>query len=630
MTILRLLIVAAALALLSAGCGGGGGAPVTPNNPNDNDQDPGGDPPVPIIPGQAQGDFTLPGGRLFGDLRGVAASQNYVYVCDTTTIYAFNKFGGYLRELNLSDATPAPTIIHGVATFPPRPALPEFDGLYDDYIYTNLPVVVHSPVADYGYITILGATLDFLTDIPDGSHPDAAKFIALPHGFQIDPPGLNPPPPGPPCCLNVFDIKVDRFGSILVTMDLSMDCQTLTYPSTLQVLSVFENFNIVTTGEFQDPNDPDNPLNGQGIVGWHPALGQAVGFLATIATDMYYPRIRPELTYNLYTGDTNLQRDYIGIAQISLDLNAVVPTYSMTAPANNAFGYDEVIGESFGNGPGSFSLDPPFNPAGGLEDPDIVAGGPYYMSVDKGTDNLLVCDPGNRRIQVFDPVTHEFLRQYGDGLRGNAGNHFIAPSHAETDLEGNIYVTDVNQLRILRASPADRSYGNVGGTVTDFQNGNRIQGATITLGNELGALATGQTNINGQYIVNSLLTGTYYLTATKFNYQGDNASVQIFPDETSVVNFRLIPNQPATLGGYTGVVIDSATNLPIDGATVTVVTTSLTAQTDATGAFEIGNITPGTYQVTYGAPGYATLTRQVEILAGQIRNDQLIQLVPTI
>jgi hypothetical protein len=104
--------------------------------------------------------------------------------------------------------------------------------------------------------------------------------------------------------------------------------------------------------------------------------------------------------------------------------------------------------------------------------------------------------------------------------------------------------------------------------------------------------------------------------------------VQILGDQTVVANFKLRPNDPATLGGYTGNIVDKDTNLPINGALIEILTTGLTGHSDATGYFAISNVPPGTFQVRYSATGYQSVTRQVEILAGQIRNDQLVELPP--
>jgi hypothetical protein len=619
-----LLALVLGLTVAVTSCGGGDGGTTTPTPPNPGDQNPGGDNQEPQLPGQTSGNFTLPGNQPFGDLRGVAASQNFVYVADTTRTYCFTKLGQYLRSV----ASPQGATIEGIAVFPPPPQIAGLD--YSDYFLADHPVIVHSPVRRYGYITIYGPTLDYLTDIPDANAPDAAKYIALPHGEDIDPPGVVPPPPGPPFCLRTFDIKVDRFGSILVTADVDEDgADPASYPSSLQILNFFNDFHIETHGTFNDPNDPTNPRNGSGIPAFWPGQGDAVGFLATMATDTYYPTNRTELTYNFYTGDTNLQRDYVGVSQITFDATAVVPSYSLSALLPDDFGYSRIIGSTYGATPGAFALDAPVNPnTGDFEDPDVVAGGPSYMNVDKATDNLWVCDPGNRRVQEFDGETGAYITQLGDGLRGNAGNHFLCPTHIETDLEGNSFVCDVNDLRVFRPSPADRAYGNVGGTVHDLLNGNVLQGASVTIGSDLGTLGSVTTDINGQYLINNLLTGTYYMTATKFNYGSDNTPVQILPDTTVVANFNLRPVSPATLGAYSGTVVAQATNLPVVGATVRILTTSLQTTTDATGAFVINNVAPGTYQIQFSAPGLSTVTKQVTILAGQVYHEQLVVMPP--
>jgi hypothetical protein len=613
--LLQMVILCLVMGLVSCG---GGSTPQTPTPPAQG-VPPGGDGQTNPLPGQESGNFTLPGGASFTDLRGVAASQYYIYVADAQRTYCFDKLGNYLRSV----ASPQGATIEGIAVFPPAPQVAGLD--YSQYFYADHPVIVHSPVQRYGYITIYGPTLDYLTDIPDTNAPDAAKFIALPLP-EIQPPLNN----CPPACLRTFDIKVDRFGSILVTADIDYDdCQDPpTHPSALQVLNFLNGFKLERQGTFNDPNNANNPLNGSGFVCFHTSLGDATGFLATIATDAYYPTNRTDLTYNVYTGDTNLQRDYVGVAQLTLNTSAIVPTYSMTAPVNNDFGFSRIIGNSFGDTPGAFSLDPPYAPDGNLEDADVDAGGPSYMAVDKATDNLWVCDPGNRRVQEFDGKTGAYITQLGDGTRGNAGNHFLCPTRIETDLEGNTFVCDVNDLRLFRASPADRAYGSVGGTVRDLLNGNPLQGATVTLGNEQGTLASVTTDINGQYKISNLLTATYYMTCTKFNYGSDNTPVQILPDQTVVANFNLKPNTPATLGAYSGTVVSQSTNLPIDGATVTILGTSLTTTTDATGSFAINNIAPGTYQVQFSAANFSTVTHQVTILAGQVFHEQLIVLPP--
>jgi hypothetical protein len=202
----------------------------------------------------------------------------------------------------------------------------------------------------------------------------------------------------------------------------------------------------------------------------------------------------------------------------------------------------------------------------------------------------------------------------------------VAPSEVALDLEGNIFICDVNDLRVLRGSYPDRQYGNVGGTVRNMQLNTPLEGTTISLGNELGTLALRTSNINGDYLVSNILVGTYYMTATKFGYDSDTTTVQIISDETVRIDFNLEPNMPATVGAYTGFVINADTNLPLGNVTVRLVGTSIETVTDDIGRFQMNNILPGIYQALFTHDDYETLTRDIEIFAGQTSHDPLIQM----
>jgi len=609
-----LLLIIAALWLTACG-GDGGTGTTTPPTPNPLDPGNGGDPNEPTPIGVPQGQFTLPGGAAFGDLRGVAASQEYVYVADSTTLYAFDKNGMFVN------AVAAPATIQAVSVFPPKPDmdLPDYS-----YFVAGFPVILHEPVGAYGYITIYGPNLDFMTTREDQAHPDAPKYIALPAG-QIDPPVQD----SIFQCLTCYDMSVDRFGSILAVIDLDIK-DTAPVPDFtrgLQIFNVFRNWTIEEGGSttIQDQQGNDTPV---GVPIFEEAFGSPTGDMGSIAVDSFFPFNRTETTYTWYSGSFNLLRDYVGVGSISVNLNTIPPVYSTSPIVNNGFDYTRVIGASVGNAPGSFNQNPPLNPDGGLEDPDLSNGGPSGMNVDWLSDNVYICDPGNRRIQVFAPDTGDFIRQIGDGTRGSAGSAFLAPSSVTIDMEGNVFVCDVNNLRVLRESFPDRLFGNIGGEVRRIDTRIPLEGATVTLGNELGTLAIRTTNINGEYLIRNILTGTYYMSATKFRYDSDTATIQIIKDQTVRADFNLIPQEPATTGSYTGTVIDSSTNLWLSGVTVHVVGTSITATTDDIGHFVINNITPGTYQMVFTMDGYEVLTRDVEILSGTTTTDLLLEMHP--
>lgn len=624
--ILRLLTTGLACCLLAAGCGGGDGTTTPPGDPGPNPGEGGGDPDNPVTIGDAPGAFTLPGGTPFGDLRGVAASQQFVYVADASTVYCFDKNGSFVNFLA------APGVVEGVAVMPPAPDVDVPD--VQNYPVANFPVVLTQPVGGLGYVFVYPPNLDLQSTREDGTNPDGFKNITLPLGGEpIVPPASNVLL----VCTRTYDLAVDRFGSIFVSADIDVTCTPqLDFPRALQSFNRFQGYVLESPHIFVCP-DGDPPPSTPSL-SWHRFWGElpgdaeaaigpgGVGDMGTLAFDTFFPFNRPETSFTYYCGRFNFTRDYVGVTSITYDPFGD-PQYQIPTFVGNQFGVNEVIGETVGNAPGSFSQYPPTN-GGQLEDPDLTNGGPSGMSVDPLTDELYVCDPGNRRIQVFDRDTHEFLRQIGDGSRGRSGSAFVAPSSIAVDFQGNLFVCDVTDLRYIPEKLADRKYGDVGGTVRRLDNDLPLPGSTVTIGNELGTLAIAATNINGQYRFENLRIGTFYMTATKFNYDSDTATIQIKPDVMVEANFNLNPRTPPTVGSYVGDVIDADSNLYLRDVVVTIVGTSLTATTDSLGHFLFTAIAPGTYQVTFAREGYETLTRDVIITSGNTTTDGLIQLVP--
>lgn len=628
MLMLALLLVASVM-----GCGGDDEVTLPPGGPFEDDERPGGDPDIFPPIGVPQGEFALPGGADYGDLRGVAASQEYVYVADSAVIYAFDKNGNFLN------AVAAPATIQALAVFPPtiEVDIPNDPG----YIQAGFPLIAHDPVPGWGYMTLYAPNLDPAANREDVGNPDALRQDGLP-GPQMDPPNPN----SPFQCLAVYDLAIDRFGSILVVADVDVKGPPVTpdYPRALQILNRFDDYVIQEGGETEIQQEGNEEPVLTGVPVHHIAFGHCTGDfdyygggnditpttganLGALAVDTFFPLNRSELQYALYLSNANFVRDYVGVGSLRLDINTIPPSYIISAWVENGFGFHRVIGETVGNAPGSFNQVSPRNPdTGELEDPDLVNGGPSGMGADWLSDQIYICDPGNRRVQVFAQGTGEFIRQIGTGARGQSGAAFLAPSEVALDLEGNIFICDVNDLRVLRGSYPDRQYGNVGGTVKNSQLGIPLEGASISLGNELGTLALRTSNINGDYLVASVLVGTYYMTATKFGYDSDTTSVQVISNETVRVDFNLDPNLPATVGAYTGFVINDDTNLPLGGVRVQLLGTGVETVTDDIGRFQMNNILPGIYQVLFTHEDYETLTRDIEIFAGQTSDDPLIQM----
>lgn len=131
--------------------------------------------------------------------------------------------------------------------------------------------------------------------------------------------------------------------------------------------------------------------------------------------------------------------------------------------------------------------------------------------------------------------------------------------------------------------------------------------------------ATTQTAADGSYhLANLPAPATYELTFTTAGYQTSTLVDQVVGGDS-----RLEPT--ITLGASSGQILGSVTadGVPLGGATVstTVNGTPITVATPTTGqvgAYVLGNLpTPGTYVITYSAPGHGSATKIVDVSAGQ-------------
>ncbi len=136
------------------------------------------------------------------------------------------------------------------------------------------------------------------------------------------------------------------------------------------------------------------------------------------------------------------------------------------------------------------------------------------------------------------------------------------------------------------------------------------------------------TDAAGKYALKNLpAPGTYELTFTTPGYQ---ASTLI--DSVTGADQRLEPTVTlgAAVGQISGTVTDG-TN-PLGGATVTTTLngqplTVTTPTAGQVGAYVLGNLTtPGTYVLTYSAPGHGSVTKIIDLEAGQSVSQQNVVL----
>lgn len=149
--------------------------------------------------------------------------------------------------------------------------------------------------------------------------------------------------------------------------------------------------------------------------------------------------------------------------------------------------------------------------------------------------------------------------------------------------------------------------GGVSGQVLNQVTGVPIPGATVRLNG-----VTLTTDANGRFSILVVLEpGVYQLVVTAPLFATATQQVVVESAGTTLVT---IPLQPLP-GVLTGIVRSLVTGAAIPGATVTL--NGFSVVTDASGAFNIGGVPPGTYQAAASAPGFIPQTQTVAILATQ-------------
>jgi len=177
--------------------------------------------------------------------------------------------------------------------------------------------------------------------------------------------------------------------------------------------------------------------------------------------------------------------------------------------------------------------------------------------------------------------------------------------------DGRVQVGGVNQQDVFFAAvPHEAQVGGaIDGTVTDSVTGNPIAGAQVRA---VGAVTrTGTTQADGTYHLGGVPEGSYDMTVTAFGYSPGMATVAVVNGQTTVQNFAL---NAGAAHRVSGTVTNSATGLPVAGATVRIQGTPIPpATTDADGMYAFAVVPDGTYDIMATAPGLRPSTQSVTV-----------------
>lgn len=147
----------------------------------------------------------------------------------------------------------------------------------------------------------------------------------------------------------------------------------------------------------------------------------------------------------------------------------------------------------------------------------------------------------------------------------------------------------------------------------DAESGAPVAGARVSVTGP--STLAGATNNEGVFQARRLMAGDYVLTVAKQGYESANAPVT-FEERlggSATVALRALP------ASVSGRVVDRASASPVVGANVCLDTArvDVSAVTDLSGAYSLGDVPAGPYVVRAEAEGFEPRTRLVELAPGQ-------------
>lgn len=161
------------------------------------------------------------------------------------------------------------------------------------------------------------------------------------------------------------------------------------------------------------------------------------------------------------------------------------------------------------------------------------------------------------------------------------------------------------------ALTASQGSGVLQGTVTDSASGKALKGVLVVARGPHGGEAS--TDKSGAYRITGLGAGTFSVEATLSGYNSYSTSTAVTSGSTVTLSFTMTAT--SNKGTLKGTVTDSSTGAPIAGARITYADRS--AETDASGYYELAGVQPGNREFTATKSGYEDVNETLKVQPGE-------------
>jgi hypothetical protein len=249
--------------------------------------------------------------------------------------------------------------------------------------------------------------------------------------------------------------------------------------------------------------------------------------------------------------------------------------------------------------------------------------GPHGVTVNPLTQEQIICDTGNDRVQIFDSAGN-YLRQFATGTGSR-------PRVALVDYWGNIMIAGEPEsgLMIFNQQGSLPVYGSIEGFVKDKDTQLPIENAVVYIVSTFALPVAGVfTDENGFFRLYTVPAGTHNIIATRPAYFDTSSVVQVNAGERTEVTFyveRVPVTSPGT-GNVTGTVMSQTRSLPMSGLSVGVEGSAVSDITNADGEFLLIGVPKGPQKLQLTSNGTIIWEKNIQVPDGQTLDTGFIYL----
>jgi hypothetical protein len=253
---------------------------------------------------------------------------------------------------------------------------------------------------------------------------------------------------------------------------------------------------------------------------------------------------------------------------------------------------------------------------------------PAGVAIDPITQNHVVCDFGNDRVQIFTSQG-DFIRMFRTGTDSE-------PTMALVDYWGNllIAITTPPGLVIYNEQGSLPVYGSIEGFVKDKETGLPLENAWVYIVNTFNLpVQEYYTSEEGYFQLYAVPAGTHNLVVGKAAYFDGSTVVSVVAGERTDVNFYLarVPVTPPGTGNVSGTLIKlgppvQGGGLGIEGLTVGLEGLGVSDITNHNGEFMLIGVPSGAQKVQISMNGIIVYEKNIIVPNGQTLDTGIIYL----